>query len=88
MAITVLVREPLRSRLGASQFALDPPTEGTLGALIDSFAARYPAAGNADDLRKQNEFFVGDVYVPRGEIVSRPLRDGDTVLIAIDVAGG
>ena len=88
MAVTVLVREPMRSRIGASQIDLDLPPDGTLGSLIDAFAARYPAAGAAEALRGQNEFFIGDSYVPRSQIATAPLRDGDTVLIAIDVSGG
>lgn len=88
MAVTVLLREPMRSRAGAGQVAFDLPPDGTLGALITALSARYPVLGSAADLRAQNEFFVGDSYVPRGEILTTPLHDGETVLVATDVAGG
>jgi molybdopterin converting factor small subunit len=88
MTVTVLLREPMRSRAGTGRIELDLLPDDTLGALLAALCARYPVLGSAGDLRAQNEFFIGDSYVPRGEILTTPLHNGETVLVAVDVAGG
>jgi sulfur-carrier protein len=92
--ITVLVPGVLRGETdGASKLAVDPPAGGTLAALLDDVALRWPRLSRRirdeqGDLRRYVNVYVDGEDCRRLAGLDTPVPDGAEIQVLPSVAGG
>ncbi len=92
--ITVLVPGALRGEIdGASRLAVDPPATGTLGALLDEMALRWPRLvrrirDEQGELRRYVNVYLDGEECRRLAGLATAVPDGAEIQVVPSVAGG